>query len=652
MSKIPNALLVFAPVLIVFSCITNERRAPTSKWTIDSPGRIVRVQLLVDSGQLFYSASFAGSGGKIIEKSPLGLTLENSNLLKDVAIFKVDSFELNEEYKLVSGKRLNNSINASALNVHIRNSKDSIEIQFLVFDDGFAFRYRGGNQGQRYKVTKEHTGFGLPSGSICWMQEYDSITLTTPAYERYFQDGIPAGSVSATRQGWCFPVLVNAPDGWLLLTESNLNGTYYGGHLNNAPNSGMFFIEEPNAQEAQGIGDVDATGVTLFETPWRVVIAGRKLSDVFESNLVNSVAAKPSHERGGEWIQPGRAAWSWWSEQNSPRSFQSLCRFIDVTAEMKWEYFLVDANWDKMTGGTREELVRYANRKNVGVWLWYNSGGRHNKVMEHPRDIMSDSLRRNEEMKKIASWGVRGIKVDFFQSDKQWMIQHYIDILKDAEANHLMVNFHGCTIPRGWTRTYPHLLSMESVKGAESYIFSDDFPQRAPLHNVHLAFSRNIVGPMDYTPVTFSDNSFPHQTSWGHELALSVVFESGVVHFADHYSVYKNLAPKVKELLASIPVVWDESTLLAGHPSSHIVVARRFGSDWYVAAINGTTNEISIGIDFGFLDHRTYDALVYEDSAEGRKLRISTMPVLKGQHYEHRLKPNGGVLLRLTKGIE
>lgn len=46
---------------------------------------------------------------------------------------------------------------------------------------------------------------------------------------------------------------------------------------------------------------------------------------------------------------------------------------------------------------------------------------------------------------------------------------------------------------------------------------------RAAEHNATLPFTRNVVGPMDYTPGTFSNSQHPHITSYAHELALPVI---------------------------------------------------------------------------------------------------------------------------------
>jgi hypothetical protein len=192
---------------------------------------------------------------------------------------------------------------------------------------------------------------------------------------------------------------------------------------------------------------------------------------------------------------------------------------------------------------------------------------------------------------------VAGIKVDFFHSDKADGIARYLDLLADAADHRIMVNFHGCTIPRGWTRTWPHLLSMEGVRGAENYLFDPEFPAVAPRHHTILPFTRNAIGPMDYTPVTFSAAAHPHRTTAGHELALAVVFESGLLHLADSATSYRSLPPHVRSVLRRIPVVWDETRCLTGEPGSPLAIARRCGADWWVGAISGEPAPATLDVD-------------------------------------------------------
>jgi hypothetical protein len=318
-----------------------------------------------------------------------------------------------------------------------------------------------------------------------------------------------------------------------------------------------------------------------------------------------------------------------------------------MAAEMGWEYSLVDANWDLMTGGNVEQLTKYAAAKNVGILMWYNTGGPHNEVTERPRDIMSDPVKRKEEFQKLASWGVKGVKVDFFQSDKPAIIKQYFDILKDAADNKIMVNFHGCTLPRGWNRTWPNLVSMEAVRGAESYAFDEKYPEMAKWHNTILPFTRNVVGSMDYTPVTFSNQRYPHITTFGHELALSVVFESGIQHFASNCESYLSLPDAPKNFLKTVPAAWDETILLAGYPGKDCVIARKSGDIWYLGGINGTGEKQVWEIDLSRLPQKEWAATLITDGATEKEFNASEISLTTGEKLKVEVLPYGGFVATL-----
>jgi alpha-glucosidase len=292
--------------------------------------------------------------------------------------------------------------------------------------------------------------------------------------------------------------------------------------------------------------------------------------------------------------------------------------------------------------------VRYAAGRDVRLFLWYNSGGPHNHVTEQPRDRMHDRTVRRAELAKIAQWGVAGIKVDFFHSDKQDGIGRYLDILADAAEHRIMVNFHGCTIPRGWTRTWPHLMTMEGVRGAETYIFDEQFPAVAPRHNTILPFTRNAVGPMDYTPVTFSDNRYPHLTTPGHELALAVVFESGLLHFADSDRSYRSLLPEAAGVLSRVPAAWDETRCLTGVPGSHVVIARRRGDDWFVAGINGRSEPVAVDLDVAELADPDTAWLVLGDASRGEDLTATSATAERAMSLV--MASYGGFLATTSRG--
>jgi len=282
--------------------------------------------------------------------------------------------------------------------------------------------------------------------------------------------------------------------------------------------------------------------------------------------------------------------------------------------------------------------------------MWYNSGGPHNEVPEQPRGIMDDPDKRRSEFQKLQEWGVKGIKVDFFQSDKPHIIQLYQDIIEDAAEYEILVNFHGCTIPRGWSRTYPNLMTMESVRGAEVYSFGEEYPDHAPWHNTILPATRNVIGSMDYTPVTFSDQKYPHLTTHAHELALSVVFESGIMHFADRVSAYRALDEEPKAFLRNVPVAWDETRYLGGTPGKEMIIARRKGSDWYIGGINGENSEKAWNIHFDFLGDGNYEVMMITDGESARQMQSFQKTVRNGEAEELSMRPYGGFAFWIRRG--
>jgi hypothetical protein len=292
-------------------------------------------------------------------------------------------------------------------------------------------------------------------------------------------------------------------------------------------------------------------------------------------------------------------------------------------------------------------VLARGREKHVGMLLWYNSGGPHNEVTEQPRDRMHLRDVRRKEFARLREWDVKGVKVDFWQSDKQDRIQQYLELLRDAADFHLMVDPHGCTLPRGWSRTYPHLMSMEAVAGAEQYKFNKDYPAKAAWHNTVLAFTRNVVGPMDYTPVTFSDSKFPHLTTFGHELALSIVFESGLQHYADSVAAYRALPKPALDLLEAVPAAWEETRLLAGEPGSLVVVARKGAGGWYLAGISGKDTAQTVRVDLSVLGPGRHTLSLVTDGAGPRALTNETRTIKQGETLALNLLPRGGFAARV-----
>jgi alpha-glucosidase len=640
-------LLMALIALISVSC----SKFSSTHWELSSPGNNLSVQVMLgENGSLFYHLK--NQGRTVIGDSPLGMAFAEA-LFFDRMLFveQKQLFNQHDHYTLHVGKKLENHPEWNEMTLSFRNSEGNpLHITFRMFDTGLAFRYFFDDTAESaYTLVQEYTGFQIPSGSHGWMHPYDTISQWAPAYETYYEHKLAAGTPApAGKNGWAFPMLFHTGQDWLLITEADMMEGYTGMYVDRNPAGGLYRMILPLEEEAMGVCNSQPVLNLPFRTPWRVVIAGDHPGVIVESNLVFDVST-PGSIGEDSWVKPGRSSWSWWAESDSPRDFNRMKQYIDFTSRMGWEYFLVDANWNEMKDGDLKQLTAYAASKGVGITAWYNSGGPHNIVTEQPRDLMHLQDVRRKEFEKLVSWGVKGIKVDFFQSDKHCIMQQYHDILKDAADFKILVNVHGATIPRGWERTYPNLVSMESVRGCEVYKFGSDFPQRAPVHNAILPFTRNVIGSMDYTPVAFSASTYPKLTTHGHELALAVLFESGIQHFADSDHSYLSQPDYVLEYLMNVPATWDETRFVAGYPGELAVVARRKGDTWYMSGISGLNENLSQDILLNFLGKGSYQFHLITDGDADGQFRNEILDVENGSAYQLEFKPRGGFAAVITR---
>jgi len=642
-------------------CLSAQVAPAQTSWEIASPDGATAITVkLADPGRmadypagqarLYYQVACAGK--MVLPLSPLGIDRRDRSFVDHLRFVEAGRIKtIDETYTMLSGKRKACRNHANEQTLVFQNADGAkLELILRAYNDGVAFRYRfAETSDHKHTVTGEATGFRLPRGAKVWAHPYDKATKYTPAYETYYVNGVEAGTASASEAGWAFPLLFCTADRsrWALLTEAGLEPSYCGSRLTqNAPDR-VYRIRFPDEGEGDFTGSIEPSWTLPWATPWRVVIVGDSVGDIVESTLVTDVSP-PAVVKDTSWIKPGRASWSWLFDHDSPQDCTKLKAWVDLAAEMGWEYSLVDANWTIMKNGTIHDLIAYANAKGVGLLMWYNSGGPHNYVSEKPRGLMTHREIRREELRRLKEWGIKGVKVDFFQSDKQNIIQLYHDILQDAAEAQIMVNFHGCTLPRGWSRTYPHLMSMEAVRGEECYSFDKRFTTEAPIHNVITPFTRNAVGPMDYTPVMFADNVYPHLTSYSHELALPIIIESGWLHFAGGPKEYLDLPEVPKEFLKNVPVVWDETRFIEGEPGQYIILARRSGTSWYLGGINGEDAGRDVDVSLSFLGDAHAMVTLIADGETPRAFETGTQAVTAQDHLEIRLLPYGGFAAALT----
>ncbi|HEY3549176.1 MAG TPA: glycoside hydrolase family 97 catalytic domain-containing protein [Propionicimonas sp.] len=571
------------------------------RWRFASPGGGAVVEMTLDDvGRLSCSARREGSPVLLVR-----LGLERSDATFDAGLVLAAppvAGLVDERYELPHGKRRHLRDHATTATLALDNpGGERLEVDVRVYDGAVAWRYRfpGPGSGAR-SVLRELTAVTLADEGRAWLQPVSPQGGPAHAHDNLYVDGVPIGTASPSH-AWDLPAAFEAGSSWLLVGEADVDGEFQGSRLAGAPDGRCYTFVGPDPWEGQGRGSAIPSSTLPWTLPWRFAVLADSAAELLESTVMTDLA-RPSRLSDTSWVRPGRASWSRWSDVSSPRDLRVLRRYVDLAAEMGWEYSLVDAGWPVHPDREMRRLVGYAAERGVGLWLWYNSGGPHSDGPGEPRNLMHERAARRRELARVAAWGVVGITVDFFYSDKQDGMARYLGILEDAADAHVMVSFRGCTVPRGWERTWPHLMTMEAVRGAEWYLVNLAFADDAVWHNTVLPFTRNAVGPMDYAPVTFSDTFRPHRTTTAHELALAVVYESGVVRFPDSVQSYRSQHPAVIDVLRAVPAAWDDVVGLDGEPGDRVVLARRAGETWWLAGINGRTATQETELDLRRLD--------------------------------------------------
>ncbi|MFC0557368.1 glycoside hydrolase family 97 catalytic domain-containing protein [Planotetraspora thailandica] len=503
----------------------------------------------------------------VLDEVRLGFTLDGAELGTNAELVHVVNRTVRDRISMRSGKSAGDHPYEHQESVHTFREAGGVEWQVIlrVAHDGVAIRYALPALDGIARVTGDRTAVTLPAQARNWVLEYQTW-YETPRF------GAGTGELSGGSYGFPFLTRLDAAI-HMLITESGIDGRFAGAHAElgepdaDGDRTLRFALADDSVEVARGV-----------VTPWRVILIGA-LPALVSSLLVDELAPAISPDlEDATWVRPGRAAWSWWSDFYSGAQLDKQKHFVDVAADLGWEHLLIDCGWEETWV---PEIVAYASRRGIQVHLW---------------TIWRD-LNSPEDLRKLAlwrSWGVAGIKVDFMESESKDRYRWYDTILTETARLGLMVNFHGSVIPRGWARTFPQVIGYEAIRGAEYYVFFENQALSAS-HNVIQPFTRNIVGAMDATPVAFGAAN--RTTSDGHELGLSVAFECGITHFADHVDAYI-ARPLAARFLSELAPVWDETVLLAGDPDSHAVIARRSGDRWFVGGIaTGDARTIRVPLD-------------------------------------------------------
>lgn len=631
---------------MLFSFVSLQAQQTVS---IKSPDK--KIELTVSQNQSGINYRIQYKGREIIKPSQLGLVSTVVDLHSGLKLTGRSGIEqVSGEYELYTGKKSRITYSANKTIIHLSNREGRhLNIIFQVHNDGIAFRYHiPGPASSPVTIGEEKTSFVFDTTTIAFLQPMQvaktGFEKTNPAYEDNYLQQIPAGRPSPSGAGWVYPALFRNNDTWILLTEAGMDGKYCGTRLMNEKDHPVYTIGFPDPREVMSTDGLLPSSQLPFYSPWRVITIG-SLATIIESTLGTDVAA-PSIKMDKSFILPGKSSWSWIMSKDDHITYEEQKKYIDFAADMHWQYCLIDAAWDTKIGyDSINALSVYAKQKGVGLLLWYNSAGDWNTVAYTPKNKMLTHESRVQEFSRLKKMGIKGVKIDFFGGDGRSVIQYYIDILKDAAAYGLLVNFHGATLPRGWSRTYPHLLTTEAVKGFEMVTFNQQDANRQANHCTLLPFTRNAFDPMDFTPMNLYKIGSPVQrkTTSAFELATAVIFLSGIQHFAESPEGMGHVPAEIKKLLQELPLRWDDVKFISGFPGKDVVIARKSKNKWYIAGINGEAVDKTLSIDLSTFKSKTATLIGDGDN----QLSFSLKKQSAREPATVTMKANGGFLIIL-----
>jgi alpha-glucosidase len=608
-------------------------------------------------GQLFYAVTFHQK--KIFEDSALRLELAGQVPLgAAVQITGANIGSGVDDYSLLAGKTSAVHDPYNSLTLQVRESSGSgrvYEIEAKVYDSGLAFRYRVPAQPalSQYQLTQEDTEFRPVMDADAW-------ALRLPNYQSaYESEYVPEVLSALSNQGGVSsyilngaPMLLHMPGlAWAAVGEADLEGNA-AMYLENPTGNwtGHYIVSKISPALDGKRPAVDAP--LPHDSAWRVILLGDTPGQLVESNLITNLNP-PNRVADASWIHPGKASWNWWNGDLGPDgqsafTTKNMEYYVDFAAESGFPYMMLDAGWSerditKLRGNVDvPELVQYAAKKNVKVWIWLYSKA----VAEQ----MQQAFPLYEK------WGVAGVKIDFVLRNDQEGIQWYYDVAKLAAEHHLMVDFHGATQPWGIQRTYPNVLNYEAVLGLEN---NKAGRRDGPVNRTTFPFTRMLSGPMDYTPGGFEnvtreefvarDKNPMVMGTRAQQLALYVVFDEPLAMVSDVPSAYAN-QPGFR-FIKDVPTTWDAIRVLNGEPGEFVTIARRHGDEWYLGSLtNWTSRDLSISLQF--LGKGMYKAELYEDATDAgqnpKHISIRQQSVRSSDTLALHLASGGGCAIRFV----
>lgn len=618
---------------------------------LSSPNGEIKVTLNI-TDKIYYSIAY--DGDVLLKDNSLQLALKDEVLGQNPRLRRRKYVSVDEQLTPVMPLKFSTVTNQyNQLTLTFKN----YSVEFRAYDDGVAYRFVTSRKGE-VEVLGEEFAVNFPDDYLLHLQQPGGFKTSyeEPYTHVFSNEWKPSDKMSV------LPVLIDTRKQYkILISESDLTdypcmflkGTGDNGIVSTFPKAPLAFGEDGDrslkiTQEADYIAKT--SGARNY--PWRYFVLTKDDRQLLENTITYKLAGK-NQLQDVSWIKPGQVSWEWWNDASpygpdvnfvSGYNLETYKYYIDFASKFGIPYIIMDEGWAKSTRDPYtpnpkvdlHELIRYGKEKNVGIVLWLTW-----LTVENNFDLF----------KTFNEWGIKGVKIDFMDRSDQWMVNYYERVAKEAAKHHLFVDFHGSFKPAGLEYKYPNILSYEGVRGMEQ--MGGCYPD----NSIYLPFMRNAVGPMDYTPgamISMQPNVYraerPNSASIGtraYQLALFVIFESGLQMLADNPTLYYRNEDCTR-FITSVPVTWDETVALEAKAGEYAIIAKRKGDKWFIGGMtnNGQTErEFAVKLDFLKKD-RAYQMTSFEDGINaGRQAmdyRCKSSQVKNGDVLTVKMVRNGG----------
>lgn len=602
----------------------SDKYSQLEKVSFDSPSENIKFELFEDESN-FLSYLIKYNGDTIVGSSKLGFINDGVNYGINNQIGTVNDTSNTNQYSFLGKKKLaTDQHNNYLVPFYSQEAEQEFQLEVRVWDDGLALRYHFPSEFDGIKIDKELTTYTLSIDGTAYFQSNTRDLQDSHRIEK-ISDLLEGETLVSTSTFKIAP-----QDIYVSITEAELKD--YAGMALRHDGDGVF-----NTHFWMNTSGFEADGKT---SPWRVLMIAEDLNKLYNNTLVQNVS-EPVKEKliNADWIHPGKAINFNYFDLDNNLQVEEARRHLEASQELGIQHQFIGNSWrnrvDNLEEGREvfEETVALVEEYGQHLWI-----GQDVLNLDENGISLYDEQTRKDFFAKVKEIGFAGIKIGHIENENPTGVNVYYDIAQDAAEKELMLIYHNSNKPTGLQRTYPNVLGKEAIKGMQ-------FDYDANNATI-IPFTRLIPAGADYQPIHFSNYTRQANGTWSAILASSIIMQSNILTFNESpIGILKNEA---SNLLKELPATWDETIVLPDSEVGELVVmARRKGNDWYLAAINSEYEAKTLTVELDFLDLSHYETIIYSDDLKNRsQFSIENNIYNSGDELQIDLDNGGGFVAR------